>query len=57
MMKAVHRHALFALYQLSVAAGILLFPLAVLAGRAGVKLPVDRAITRLGDAYDAAASQ
>jgi hypothetical protein len=47
--------ALFVLYQLSLLAGILLFPLAVLTRRLGVELPVHRVVSRLGSAYDRAA--
>jgi hypothetical protein len=47
----VRRATLFALYQFSIVLGILLLPLALLARRAGVALPVHRLIERLGDAY------
>jgi len=47
--------ALFMLYQLSLLAGILLFPLAVLTRRAGLELPVHRVVSRLGSAYEQAA--
>jgi len=47
--------ALFVLYQLSLLAGILLFPLAILTRRVGLELPVHRAVSRLGSAYEQAA--
>lgn len=55
MSSTPRRASLFALYQLSVLLGIALLPLAVLTRRAGVTLPVGRAVTRLGDAYEEAA--
>jgi len=42
----------FVAYQLTVLVGILLLPLALLARRIGVVLPVGRAVDRLGAAYD-----
>ncbi len=50
------RLALFALYQTTVALGILLLPVAVLARRAGVNLPVGRLVVTMGEAYDDAVS-
>jgi hypothetical protein len=55
MIAAVRRLALFALYQTTVALGILLLPVALLARRAGISLPVGRAVETLGDAYEDAA--
>lgn len=52
MFTRVHRAAMFALYQLSVAAGILLLPFALLARQVGVTLPMHRVVDRVGDAYD-----
>ncbi|WP_198661970.1 hypothetical protein [Halorussus litoreus] len=46
---------LFALYQTSVAASIMLLPLAVLTRQAGVTLPAHRIVQRLERAYDATA--
>ncbi len=47
--------ALFVLYQLSLLAGILLFPLAVLTRQVGFELPVHRVVSWLGAAYEQAA--
>lgn len=51
------RAVLFALYQLSIALGITLLPLALVARRVGVPLPLHRVIRRVGDAYDRAAAE
>lgn len=51
MIDPVERATLFALYHLSIALGIVLMPLALLARRAGVTLPVHRVIDRVGRAY------
>ena len=48
----VQRGALFALYQLSVAAGILLLPVAVVLRQNGITLPVGRLVGSLGRAYE-----
>jgi len=45
---------LFALYQLSLLAGILLMPVALVTQRFGFRLPVDRAVASLNDAYEQA---
>jgi hypothetical protein len=55
MASRLYTAALFVLYQLSLLAGILLFPLAVLTRRAGLELPVHRVVSRLGSAYEQAA--
>lgn len=52
MIDTAHRAILFALYQLSIAAGIVLLPLAVLTSRFGVVLPLHRLVDGLGDAYE-----
>ena len=57
MMARLYRTTLFALYQCSLALGILLLPMALLAERAGVSLPIDRLVTRLHDAHEAAADE
>ena len=44
--------ALFALYQLSLLAGIVLMPVALMTQRLGVRLPIDRAVATLNDAYE-----
>lgn len=48
----VRRAGLLALYQLTVTVGILLMPVALLARRAGINLPVRRLVEQLGAAYD-----
>lgn len=52
MESRLHRITLFALYQLSVLIGIALLPIALVARRAGIALPIHRAIDRLGNAYE-----
>lgn len=52
MSNPVTRATLFALYQLSIAAGIAFLPLAVLANRGGVHIPLHRMIERFGRAYE-----
>ncbi|SEO83418.1 hypothetical protein SAMN04487948_105386 [Halogranum amylolyticum] len=52
MIETASRLTLFALYQFTVALGILLFPVAVLARRVGVELPLGRVVARLGTAYE-----
>jgi len=52
MIDLFERAALFALYQASIAAGIVLLPLALVARRGGVTIPLDRLIDRLGRAYE-----
>jgi hypothetical protein len=54
MATAVYRAGVLALYQLSILLGIALLPVALLARRVGVSLPVDRLLDRLGAAYSAA---
>lgn len=46
------RAALFALYQLTIIAGIVLMPIALLARRGGITLPVGRLVAGLGRAYE-----
>ena len=52
MIEALERAALFALYQLSIALGIVLMPVALLASRGGIRLPIHRLVERVGDAYE-----
>lgn len=47
-----YRATVFALYQLSLAFGIMLLPVAILVRQFGVSLPMGRVINRLGDAYE-----
>jgi hypothetical protein len=51
-MERLYRATLFALYQLTLLAGIALLPLALVTQRIGVELPVDRAVTRTKHAYE-----
>jgi len=46
------RALLFALYQLSIIAGIALLPLSVLTTRLGLTLPAGRVVSTLGDTYE-----
>jgi len=57
MIHSLQRHSLFALYQLTVALGILLMPAALLARRAGVRLPYGRIIESVAEAYEQAESR
>jgi len=52
MVSRLYKTTLFALYQLSLLVGIAVLPVAVVASRTGVELPVHRIITRLGEAYE-----
>lgn len=52
MFESAYRLTLFALYQITVAVGIVLLPLAVLTRRVGFNLPMNRVIAKLGDAYE-----
>jgi hypothetical protein len=54
MATAVYRAGVLALYQLSILLGIALLPVALVARRVGVSLPVGRVVERLGAAYTAA---
>lgn len=50
----LYRTTLFALYQTSIAIGILLLPVALLCNRVGLSLPIHRVITPLQHAYERA---
>lgn len=52
MIDSLQRITLFALYQFTVALGILLMPVALAARQAGVSLPIGRLIDAVGTAYD-----
>jgi hypothetical protein len=54
MLRRLHRTAMLALYQLVVMAGIAMLPVALLARRVGLTLPVDRMVEAAGTAYDEA---
>lgn len=51
-MERTYRALLLALYQLTLLAGIALMPLALFTERLGLRLPIHRAVRRLGDAYE-----
>ncbi|QSG09466.1 hypothetical protein [Halapricum desulfuricans] len=57
MESRLYHTTLFALYQLTVLVGIALLPVALVARRAGVPVPVHRAIDRLEAAYERTAEQ
>ena len=52
MIQPLERAALYALYQLSIAVGILLLPVAFLLARGGVTLPIHRVVERLREAHE-----
>lgn len=52
MRSTLNRATVFALYQLTLFAGILLMPIALVARKAGVTLPMHRAVSRINDAYE-----
>ncbi|WP_435358387.1 hypothetical protein [Haloarchaeobius sp. DFWS5] len=52
MIHTATRAALFAAYQLSIALGIVLMPLALAMRRFGVSLPVGELVERTGGAYE-----
>ena len=56
MTNVLHRTILFALYQLSLALGILLLPLAIVFKQVGIMLPIHRLVDTLGRAYDRAST-
>lgn len=51
--RSVRTAGLFAIHHLTVLAGIMLFPFALLTRRAGVTLPMGAVLSRIHDAYDA----
>jgi hypothetical protein len=55
MIDTAYRATLLALYQFSLLLGILLLPVALVARQAGLRMPMDSVIGRLGDAYERAA--
>jgi hypothetical protein len=52
MRSTLNRATVFALYQLTLFAGILLLPVALVMRRAGITLPVHRAVSRVNDTYE-----
>jgi hypothetical protein len=56
-MRSIPKRVLaFTLYQLSLFAAIALFPLAIVARKFGVTLPMHRVVSRFGHVYDEAAT-
>ncbi|MXR51618.1 hypothetical protein GRX03_08380 [Halovenus sp. WSH3] len=51
-MERLHRFTLLVAYQLTLMAGILLLPVALLTERFGFRLPIDRAVTGLKQRYE-----
>jgi len=56
MIESASRLTVFALYQLTIVLGILLLPVALVARRLGVNLPIGELIDRLDAAYDQTAN-
>ncbi|WP_049930530.1 hypothetical protein [Halosimplex carlsbadense] len=52
MRSTLNRATVFALYQLTLLAGILLLPLALVMRKAGITLPVHRAVSRANETYE-----
>ncbi|QPV62671.1 hypothetical protein I7X12_18390 [Halosimplex litoreum] len=52
MRTTLNRAIVFALYQLTLFAGILLLPLALVMRKAGISLPVHRAVSRVNETYE-----
>jgi hypothetical protein len=52
MKASLYRATLFAMYQTSVALGLLLLPIAIVLRRTGLTLPVHRLVSGLGRAYE-----
>jgi hypothetical protein len=53
-MERVYRATLLVLYQLTLLVGIVMLPLAMVASRVGIRLPVHWAVERLGERYERA---
>lgn len=53
MIARLYRTALFALYQTTIAVGLLFLPFAVVMKRIGISLPIHRLIARVQRAYEA----
>jgi hypothetical protein len=51
-MERVYRTTLLVVYQLTLLAGIVLLPFAVAARRVGLRVPVHRAVERVGERYE-----
>ena len=57
MKSRVHYAITLALYQFTVAVGILAMPVAIAVQQAGVTIPVHRLLARVGEAYEDAQAQ
>jgi hypothetical protein len=55
MFETTYRLGLFTLYQFALVFGIVLMPVALLARRVGLTLPVGEVVDAVGDAYEQAA--
>jgi hypothetical protein len=55
MSRTLRRGALWALYQLTLFAGIALLPVALMARRVGLPLPIGRAVEETKAAYESSA--
>jgi len=51
MRSRLYRASVFGLYQLSLVVGIAMLPVALVADRIGLPLPLGRLVDRLGEAY------
>jgi hypothetical protein len=51
MATRLYRASVFALYQFSIVLGIALLPVALVANRAGISLPIGRLVERFETAY------
>jgi len=51
-MERIYSATLLVLYQLTLLTGIMLMPVALVTERFGLRLPVHRAVRRLGNAYE-----
>lgn len=54
MASRLYRGTVFALYQLTLLLAIAMLPVALVTRQLGVPIPMDRAIDRLGTAYESA---
>lgn len=51
-MERLYRATLLAMYQMSLLVGIMMMPFALITRKLGIRLPVDRAILGLKQAYE-----
>lgn len=51
-MERIYRATLLALYQMTLIVGILMMPLALATQKVGVRLPIDKAVLGLKEAYE-----